>query len=85
MKKALPITQPRIKAQTKVRPFRHTFETPGTAVVKSFTPNLGVKAMGQTMPNKLPKLKLTPYPGLKLEPIQKRSRNLRNRSAGGNK
>lgn len=75
--------QKRIDAFAKAtkRPFSHTFEVPGTAVVKSFKPKLGVKATGQAMPNKEPKIKLQKAVAVKSEPIQKRSRNLRNRAA----
>lgn len=83
MKKAISLSQQkRIKAQTKVRPFRHTFEVPGTAVVKSLPPNLGVPAKGQAMPNKEPKLNTMPWAGVKSsDPVQKRTKHLRNRSA----
>lgn len=86
MRKAIAIPKSgRVAAQTKVRPFRHTFEVPSTAVVKSFKPVLGKKGSAQTIPTSPePSFNPTPWPGVKSsDPIQKRARRLRNRAAGG--
>lgn len=85
MKRAIAIPKSsKVSAQTKIRPFRHTFDTPGTQV-PTLPVNLGVPAMGQKMHTKSPKVNLTPHVYVFKEPKVARAPKLRNRSGSPTK